>query len=65
MTVAARGHAAEGTISHLDVLRCGIPNRPMSVKSGKPQNEQMLSAFPESRRGLECLLLSTRENEFS
>jgi hypothetical protein len=25
------GHATAGTISHLDMLRCGISNRPMSV----------------------------------
>ena len=27
----------EGTISHLDVLRCGISNRPMSVEGHKPR----------------------------
>src|SRR5262249_12896766 len=25
------GHAMEGTISHLDVLRCGTSNRPMTA----------------------------------
>ena len=31
MRLSHGGHATERTISHLDVLRCGIPNRPMSA----------------------------------
>ena len=31
MRPSRRGHATEGTISHLDVLRCGISIRPMTV----------------------------------
>jgi hypothetical protein len=30
-------HAIEGTISHLDVLRCGISVRPMSARGSNPE----------------------------
>jgi hypothetical protein len=38
------GHATERTISHLDVLRCGISNRPMSV-AGHSRRTASLQGF--------------------
>src|SRR6516164_6617149 len=37
------GHATKGTISRLDVLRCGISNRPMSARGVKTSDALVLA----------------------
>jgi len=61
MQVAMRpsrgGHATEGTISHLDVLRCGTSNRPRSARGRKhalPQRSSNGRFAPINRHKLAC-----------